>query len=463
MALKDLLNKSGRKEERTERTERTANLPPEGKENDTARERENFYYEVKHKIHGRLVEEVNLAALDTMEVIEIKPEIARIVDILLQEEKVLLNEEEKNALVVEILDELMGLGPIEPFFKDPNVSDVLCNTYKNIYVERFGLLEKTHARFIDNTHLMNIIDRIISRVGRRIDESSPMVDARLPDGSRVNAIIPPLAIDGPVLSIRRFAVNPLKMEDLINYKTLTPEIGEFFADCVKAKLNIMISGGTGAGKTTLLNILSAFIPGSERVITIEDSAELQMQQEHVVRLETRPASIEGTGLVTQRDLVRNALRMRPDRIIVGEVRGSEAFDMLQAMNTGHEGSLTTIHANTPRDSLTRLESMILMTGVNLPEKTMRFMCASALDMIIQVARMTDGSRKITSVSEVVGMEGNVITLQEIFTYEKKGINKEGKIQGRFRATGIRPKFAERLELAGIEIPDDLFSPNKFYE
>jgi pilus assembly protein CpaF len=456
VALKDLLSKN---------VKGGANLnthPLEQQERVTA-ERENFFYEVKQKIHGRLIEEANLSALDTLDAAEIKPEITNLVDYFLQEEKVLLNEEERDSLILEILDELMGLGPIEPFFKDPSVSDILCNTYKHIYVERFGLLEKTNARFIDNAHLMNIIDRIISRVGRRIDESSPMVDARLPDGSRVNAIIPPLSIDGPTLSIRRFAVSPLKMEDLINYKTLTPEIARFFAGCVKAKLNIMVSGGTGAGKTTLLNILSAFIPGNERIITIEDSAELQMQQEHVIRLETRPPSIEGTGMVTQRDLVRNSLRMRPDRIIIGEVRGSEAFDMLQAMNTGHEGSLTTIHANAPRDSLTRLESMILMTGVDLPEKTMRFMCSSALDMIIQVSRLTDGTRKITAVTEVVGMEGDVITLQDIFVFEKRGIDQNGKLLGRFRATGIRPKFAERLELAGIEVPEDLFSSNKYYE
>jgi len=420
-------------------------------------EQSNFFHEIKRKIHGRLVEEANLAALDTLEPDEIRGEIEHVVEYYLHDEKALLNNEEKQALVTEILDELMGLGPLEPFFKDPSVSDVLINTYKNIYVERFGLLEKTNSRFVDNAHLMNIIDRIISRVGRRIDESSPMVDARLPDGSRVNAIIPPLAIDGPILSIRRFSVSPLKMEDLVNYKTLTPEIAQLLAGCVKAKLNVMISGGTGAGKTTLLNILSAYIPGNERIITIEDSAELQMQQEHVVRLETRPPSIEGSGQVTQRDLVRNSLRMRPDRIIVGEVRGPEAFDMLQAMNTGHEGSLTTIHSNTPRDSLTRLESMILMTGVNLPERAMRFMVASALDVIIQVARMTDGSRRVTSISEVVGMEGEVITLQEVFTFEKQGVDDKGKVIGRHKSTGIRPKFSERLELAGIEVPENLFT------
>ena len=426
-------------------------------------ERVAFFYDIKHKIHNRFVEEANLAALDTMDATEVREEISKIVDYFLSEEKALLNKEEKKALTEEILDELTGLGPIEPFFKDPTVSDILCNTYKDIYVERKGLLEKTNARFLDNTHLMNIIDRIISRVGRRIDESSPMVDARLADGSRVNAIIPPLALDGPILSIRRFSVDPLKMEDLINFKTLIPDVAVLLAGCVQAKLNVMISGGTGAGKTTLLNILSGFIPGNERIVTIEDSAELQLQQEHVVRLETRPESIEGTGLVTQRDLVRNSLRMRPDRIIVGEVRGSEAFDMLQAMNTGHEGSLTTIHANSPRDSLTRLESMILMTGIDLPEHAMRFMISSALDIIIQTARQTDGTRKVTSISEVVGMEGEVITLQDIFIFEKTGIDSNGKVLGRFRATGIRPKFADKLEVAGINLPEDLFFSGKFFE
>ena len=422
-----------------------------------------FFYDIKHKIHNRFVEEANLSALENMDAAEVREEIVKIVDYFLSEEKALLNEEEKKALTDEILDELTGLGPIEPFFKDPTISDILVNTYKDIYIERKGLLEKTNARFIDNAHLMNIIDRIISRVGRRIDESSPMVDARLADGSRVNAIIPPLAIDGPILSIRRFSVDPLKMDDLINFKTLIPDVALLLAGCVEAKLNIMISGGTGAGKTTLLNILSGFIPGNERIVTIEDSAELQLQQEHVVRLETRPESIEGTGLVDQRDLVRNSLRMRPDRIVIGEVRGSEAFDMLQAMNTGHDGSLTTIHANTPRDSLTRLESMILMTGIDLPEHAMRFMVSSALDLIIQTARLTDGTRKVTSISEVVGMEGNIITLQEIFVFEKTGIDKNGKVLGSFRATGIRPKFADQLEISGINLPDDLFFSGKSFE
>jgi len=440
MAIKDMLG--GRAEEATY---------------ESKTEHSNFYHEVKRKIHGRLVEEANLAALDTLAPDEIRAEIENVVEYYLKDEKALLNEDERKHIIDEILDELTGLGPLEPFFKDPTVSDVLVNTYKDIYVERFGLIEKTKSRFIDETHLRNIIDRIISRIGRRIDESSPMVDARLPDGSRVNVIIPPLAIDGAMLSIRRFAVVPLKMDDLINYKTLTPEIAQLLSGCVKAKLNIMISGGTGAGKTTLLNILSANIPINERIITIEDSAELQLQQPHVIRLETRPPSIEGTGQVTSRDLVRNSLRMRPDRIVVGEVRGAEAFDMLQAMNTGHDGSLTTIHSNSPRDSLTRLESMILMTGVNLPESAMRFMVSSALDLVIQSSRLTDGSRKVTSVAEIVGMEGDVITLQEIFVFERQGIDKDGKVIGQHRSTGIRPKFTDRLEMAGIEVPESLFS------
>jgi pilus assembly protein CpaF len=303
---------------------------------------------------------------------------------------------------------------------------------------------------------MNIIDRIVAPLGRRIDESSPMVDARLPDGSRVNAIIPPLAIDGPMLSIRRFAVDPLKMKDLVGYGSLTPEIADLLAKCVQAKLNIMISGGTGSGKTTLLNILSGFIPETERIITIEDSAELQLQQEHVVRLETKPASLEGTGQITQRDLVRNSLRMRPDRIVIGEVREGEAFDMLQAMNTGHEGSLGTVHANSPRDSLSRIESMILMAGINLPEKSMRFMISSALDLIVQVGRLQDGKRKVLSITEITGMEAEVITLQDIFVFKKKGVDPKGNIIGRFSATGIRPRFADQLETAGLEVPENIF-------
>lgn len=453
MALNDLLNKKNS----------AATAPAGQKPNSGPDSGQDLFAQIKHDIHARIVDEINLPVLDTMRSEQIKPEVAKIVLHFLDEEKVLLNAKERELLVNQVMDELMGLGPLEALFADPTISDILCNTYKNVYVERRGLLEKTTVRFNNDAHLMNIIDKIISRVGRRIDESSPMVDARLPDGSRVNAIIPPLAIDGPVLSIRRFSVSPLKMEDLINFRTLTPDVAKFLADCVTCRLNVMISGGTGSGKTTLLNVLSGFIPENERIVTIEDSAELQMQQEHVVRLEVRPPNIEGTGQVTQRDLVRNSLRMRPDRIIIGEVRGPESFDMLQAMNTGHEGSLTTIHANSPRDSLTRLESMILMTGINLPEKAMRFMISSALNMIIQVARLSDGTRKITSITEVVGMEGDVITLQDIFIFERKGIDKDGKVIGQFKATGIRPKFAERLEIAGIPVPESIFSPENVYD
>jgi pilus assembly protein CpaF len=419
-------------------------------------DRTESFFEIKKRIHSRIIEEINLAALNTMLPEEIEPEISKIVKVLLNQERLLLNQTEQTSLIKEILDELLGLGPIECLLKDPNVSDILCNSYKNVYIEKFGKLEKTSIRFADNAHLMNIIDRIVAPLGRRIDESSPMVDARLPDGSRVNAIIPPLAIDGPMLSIRRFAVDPLKMEDLIGYGSLTPEIADLLSKCVRAKLNIMISGGTGSGKTTLLNILSGFIPSSERIITIEDSAELQLQQEHVVRLETKPASLEGIGQITQRDLVRNSLRMRPDRIVIGEVREGEAFDMLQAMNTGHDGSLGTVHANSPRDSLSRIESMILMAGINLPEKSMRFMISSALDLIVQVGRLQDGKRKLLSLTEVTGMESDVITLQDIFVFEKRGIDQDGNIIGRFRATGIRPRFADQLETAGLEVPEEIF-------
>lgn len=417
------------------------------------------FYELKNQIHAKLIEEANLEALDTLTDGELREEIQLIVEDFLRGKSTLLNDEERQALITEVKDELTGLGPLEPLLRDDSFSDILCNTYKDIFIESGGVLKKTNARFVNDAHLMNIIDRIVSKVGRRIDESTPMVDARLPDGSRVNAIIPPLAVDGPILSIRRFGGKVLEMENLVQLGALTPDIATFIATCVKARLNIMISGGTGAGKTTLLNVLSRYVPENERIVTIEDSAELQLQQEHVVRLETRPANIEGTGAVSQRDLVRNSLRMRPDRIIIGEVRGTEAFDMLQAMNTGHEGSLTTIHSNSPRDSLTRLESMLLMTGVNLPEKAMRFMISSALDLIIQVSRVTDGSRKLLSIIEVVGMEGEVITLQEIFRYERQGLDANGKVLGRFMPTGIRPRFSERLELAGISFAEELFSPD----
>jgi len=352
--------------------------------------------------------------------------------------------------------ELFGLGPLEPLLADTAVCDILVNSPKNIYIERGGKLERTNVEFKDDEHLMRVIERIVSMVGRRIDESSPMVDARLADGSRVNAIIPPLALDGPTLSIRRFGADPLRMPTLIEKGALTKEIADMFEMCVQARLNILISGGTGAGKTTLLNALSAFIPETQRILTIEDSAELQLQQPHVVRLETRPANIEGRGEITQRDLVRNALRMRPDRIVVGEVRGGEAIDMLQAMNTGHEGSLTTIHANTPRDALARLETMIQMTGMRLSEKAMRQQVASALDLVIQATRLSDGTRRITSISEITGMEGDTITMQEIFQFERSGIDKEGRVVGRFRPTGVRPRFAERLKLYGLTLPRVFF-------
>jgi pilus assembly protein CpaF len=365
--------------------------------------------------------------------------------------------------VQEIQNEMLGLGPLEPLLADPTISDILVNTYSSIYVERHGKLEPTSVTFNDDGHLRKIIDKIVSRVGRRVDEASPMVDARLPDGSRVNAIIPPLAIDGPILSIRRFAVNPYTMRDFLKFKSLTAEMAEVLEGLAKAKINLLISGGTGSGKTTLLNILSGYIPVDERVITIEDAAELQLQQPHVVRLETRPPNIEGKGEVTQRALVRNALRMRPDRIIVGEVRGAEAVDMLQAMNTGHEGSMTTIHANTPRDALTRLENMIGMAGMNLPPKAARQQISSALSVVLQIARLTDGRRKVVSFQEITGMEGEMITMQEIFTFRQTGLGDDGTVLGHFCATGVRPRLIERLNAFGIDVPERLFDPTRHYE
>ncbi len=351
---------------------------------------------------------------------------------------------------------MFGLGPLEPLLRDPAISDILVNTAQQVFVERSGRLERVTASFQDNAHLLRVIDRIVSRVGRRVDDSSPMVDARLPDGSRVNAIIPPLAVDGPLLSIRRFPAERLKANDLVALGALTAPMLEFLSHCVRAQLNCLISGGTGAGKTTLLNVLSSFISEDERIVTIEDAAELQLHQEHVARLETRPANVEGKGAIRQRQLVVNALRMRPDRIVVGEVRGEEALDMLQAMNTGHDGSLTTVHANTPRDALARIETMIAMGSTNLPEKAMRQQIASAIQFVVQQTRLSDGARKVTSISEITGMEGDVITMQEIFLFEKLGINKDGKVLGRFRATGVRPKMAERLLAAGIQLPTSMF-------
>ncbi|HEY8226433.1 MAG TPA: CpaF family protein [Pyrinomonadaceae bacterium] len=410
------------------------------------------FQEMKARLHRAIITRLDLTKLNTLGADRVRAEVSRLAEGLLLAENVPLSAAERDRLVSEVHHELFGLGPLEPLLADPSISDILVNSHSNIYVERRGKLEKTSISFKDDEHLRRVIERIVSTVGRRIDEAQPMVDARLPDGSRVNAIIPPLAIDGPVLSIRRFGTDPLKMHTLIEYGALTKEIAILFEMCVRARLNIIISGGTGAGKTTLLNALSAYIPVDERIVTIEDSAELQLQQPHVVRLETRPMNIEGKGEVTQRDLVRNALRMRPDRIVIGEVRGGEAIDMLQAMNTGHDGSLTTIHANSTRDSLARLETMIQMTGMRLSDRAMRQQVASAVNLVIQVARLTDGTRRITSVSEITGMEGEMITMQELFLFERTGIDPTGKVIGRFRTTGIRPRFAERLKQYGMQLP-----------
>ena len=420
------------------------------------REGANLFQEMKQRLHRAVINRMDLSKLGQLEPEQLHAEVARLAEELLHVENAPLSANERERLVGEVRHELFGLGPLEPLLADPLVSDILVNSPTNIYVERRGKLERTDVEFKDDEHLMRVIERIVSSVGRRIDEASPMVDARLKDGSRVNAIIPPLALDGPTLSIRRFGAEPLRMEKLIEVGAVTKEIAEMFEMCVVARLNILISGGTGAGKTTLLNALSASIPHTQRIITIEDSAELQLQQPHTVRLETRPANIEGRGEVTQRDLVKNALRMRPDRIVIGEVRGGEAIDMLQAMNTGHEGSLTTIHANTPRDALSRLETMIQMTGMKLSEKAMRQQVASALDLVIQATRLSDGTRRITSISEITGMEGDTITMQEIFHYERTGLDKEGNVIGRFRATGVRPRFAERLKQYGMQLPRIFF-------
>jgi len=413
--------------------------------------------EIKVRVHRQLLERLNLSNIDALDRGQVVEEIRKVVHDLLAREAAPLNLDEREVLVEQILDEIFGLGPIEPLLQDPGISDILVNTAHQIYIERNGRIEKTDVRFKDDRHLMQIIDRIVSAVGRRIDDSSPMVDARLPDGSRVNAIIPPLAIDGPHMSIRKFKRDVLSGPDLLRMETMTPAMMELLQGIVKARLNVLISGGTGAGKTTLLNMLSESIPTTERIVTIEDSAELQLRQPHVVRLETRTANVEGAGAVTQRMLLVNALRMRPDRIIMGEVRGAEAVDMLQAMNTGHDGSLTTLHANTPRDALARLETMISMAGLNLPEKGMRQQIASAINVVVQVGRLTDGGRKIMSVSEISGMEGDVITMQDIFVFERQGIDAQGRVLGRFRATGIRPRFTERLKAYGIELPMSLFT------
>ena len=417
---------------------------------------QNSFQEMKARLHRTLINRMDLTKLSTLTPEQVHAEVSRLAESVLAQEAMPLSTAERDRLVNDVQHELFGLGPLEPLLKDPTISDILVNSHHTIYIERRGKIEATNVRFKDDEHLMRVIERIVSSVGRRIDESSPMVDARLQDGSRVNAIIPPLSIDGPVLSIRRFGADPLRMSSLIDNQALTKDIADMLQMVVHARLNVLISGGTGAGKTTLLNALSAFIPENERIVTIEDSAELQLQQPHVVRLETRPPNIEGKGEVTQRDLVRNALRMRPDRIVIGEVRGGEAIDMLQAMNTGHDGSLTTVHANTPRDAMARLETMIQMTGMRLSDRAMRQQISSALNLVVQVARMSDGSRRVTSISEVTGMEGETITMQEIFLYERSGVDKDGQVLGRFRPTGIRPRFAERLKACGLQLPRVFF-------
>jgi len=414
------------------------------------------FEQLKQRIHSKLVDKLDLSRVGELEGDTLRREIRLVVEHLCDSEDTLLNRNERERLVSEVLDETFGLGPLEVLLKDHTVSDILINGPKHIYVERRGKMEKTAVTFRDNNHLLQIVDRIISRVGRRVDETCPMVDARMLDGSRFNAIIPPLALDGAAVSIRRFGVNPLKLEDLLNYKAFTPEMVMLLEGAIKARLNILISGGTGSGKTTLLNTLSSFIPNTDRIVTIEDAAELQLQQDHVVRLETRPPNIEGKGEITATDLVRNALRMRPERIIIGECRGPESLDMLQAMNTGHEGSLTTIHANSPRDAVARLETMIMMAGFELPLKAMRTQVASAVDLIVQATRLQGGPRKITYITEVVGMEQDTVVMQDIYKFEKQGLDETGRAYGKFIATGVRPTFMSRLEAAGVRLPSSAF-------
>jgi pilus assembly protein CpaF len=417
---------------------------------------ETEFETLKRRIHSKLVDKLDLSKVGEMDNDVLRREIRMVIEHLSDAESALLNRAERERLVEEVLDETFGFGPLEMLLKDPLISDILINGPKQIYIEKRGTLEKSPVTFRDNAHLLQIIDRIVSKVGRRVDEVCPMVDARLPDGSRVNAIIPPLALDGAAVSIRRFGSNPLKLEDLLNYKAFTPEMVMLLEGAIKARLNVIISGGTGSGKTTLLNTLSSFIPGHERVVTIEDAAELQLQQEHVVRLETRPANIEGKGAVTATDLVKNALRMRPERIIIGECRGPETLDMLQAMNTGHEGSMTTLHANTPRDAVARIETMITMSGFDLPLKALRQQIASAVDLIIQANRLQGGIRRITAITEVVGMEQDTVVLQDVYKYVQEGMDANGKAFGHFEASGIRPTFMNKLESAGVRLPASAF-------
>jgi pilus assembly protein CpaF len=426
-------------------------------------EQRDKHTELKVELHQRLIELINLPALEKMSRQQIEAEVGDIVAEELAKQNEALNQSERKQLVGDVLDELLGLGPLEPLLKDPTITDILVNGHGRVFVERYGVLEPSAVRFKDEKHLVRIIQKIVSAVGRRIDESSPMVDARLGDGSRVNAVVPPLALDGSLLSIRKFARVPISMDRLVEIGSVPLQVAEVLKAIVASRRNVLISGGTGSGKTTLLNAMSAFIDGRERIVTIEDSAELQLQQEHVVRLETRPANIEGKGEIAQRDLVKNSLRMRPDRIIVGEVRAGEAFDMLQAMNTGHEGSMTTVHANTPRDALSRVEQMIGMSGIDIPARSSRAQIASALNVVIQVARLADGRRKIVSVSELTGMEGEVITMQEIFRFRQSGMNNDGIVQGKFEATGIRPRFLDQAMAHGITLSADLFRPDAKFE
>jgi pilus assembly protein CpaF len=418
---------------------------------------------MRNLLHDRLLKTIDLKAVDRMTEQELKPYLKTCIEKIIADDKIVIGDENMARLVYEIQNEIMGLGPIEPLISDPTVSDILVNNYKTIFVERKGRLERTKIQFDNDAHLLNVIEKIVERVGRRIDESSPMVDARLPDGSRVNAIIPPLALDGPALSIRRFSEVPLSVQNLIDYGSMTNDMALIIGALVKVKTNMLISGGTGSGKTTLLNVMSGYIPNNERIITIEDAAELRLQQPHVVRLETRPPNIEGKGEINQRALVKNTLRMRPDRIIVGEVRGIEVIDMLQAMNTGHEGSLTTIHANNPRDALIRLENMVGMAGVNVVQKALRQQIISGISVIIHIARLSDGRRKVTSIQEITGMEGDMITMQEIFCFEQTGVAPDGTVLGHFRATGIRPRFADRLQARGSTLSDHLFDPSHIKE
>jgi len=421
------------------------------------------YYKLKTRLHKDLLGRVDLKVLNALPPEKLRDQLGLLIENMLVDSGVALNAGDRRKIMQDIQNEIMGLGPLEPLLNDPSVSDILVNGSKQVYVERHGRLELTDVVFSDTAHLMKIIDKIVSRVGRRVDESSPMVDARLPDGSRVNAIIPPISLDGPILSIRRFSMVPLTLDDLIRSKTVTPELAQLLMVMVRAKLNILISGGTGTGKTTTLNVMSAAIPANERIVTIEDAAELRLQQPHVVRLETRPANLDGRGDVNQRALVRNSLRMRPDRIILGEVRGIEVLDMLQAMNTGHEGSMATVHANSPRDALTRLENMAGMGGANIPPKIMRQQISSAISVVIQIARLTDGQRKLVSLQEVVGTEGDIITMHEIYSFTQTGVAQDRTVQGFFCATGVRPHFMDRLKSFGITLPDGTFDQSKIYE